>query len=41
MQVREGMSTEVLVIGPDHTLREASRAMARAWAPSKPPRPWF
>ncbi len=28
MQVREGMSTEVLTIGPDHTLREASRAMA-------------
>jgi CBS domain-containing protein len=28
MHVRDGMSTEVLVIGPDHTLREASRAMA-------------
>jgi CBS domain-containing protein len=28
MQVREGMSTDVLMIGPDHTLREASRAMA-------------
>lgn len=28
MQVREGMSTEVLIIGPDHTLRAASRAMA-------------
>ena len=28
MQVREGMSIEVLTIGPDHTLREASRAMA-------------
>ena len=28
MQVRDGMSTEVLTIGPGHTLREASRAMA-------------
>jgi CBS domain-containing protein len=28
MQVRDGMSTEVLTIGPEHTLREASRAMA-------------
>lgn len=28
MQVREGMSTEVLIVGPDHTLRAASRAMA-------------
>ena len=28
MQVREGMSTDVLMIGPDHTLREACRAMA-------------
>ncbi len=28
MQVRDGMSTEVLTIGPDHTLRAASRAMA-------------
>ena len=28
MQVREGMSPEVLTIGPDHSLREASRAMA-------------
>ena len=28
MQVREGMSSEVLTIGPDHTLRQASRAMA-------------
>jgi CBS domain-containing protein len=28
MHVRDGMSTEVLMIGPDHTLREASRAMA-------------
>jgi CBS domain-containing protein len=28
MQVRDGMSTAVLTIGPDHTLREASRAMA-------------
>jgi CBS domain-containing protein len=28
MQVRDGMSTEVLTVGPDHTLRAASRAMA-------------
>ena len=28
MQVREGMSTEVLTIGPDHTMRAACRAMA-------------
>lgn len=28
MQVRDGMSTEVLTVGPDHTLRDASRAMA-------------
>ena len=28
MQVREGMSTEVLTVGPDHTLRAASRVMA-------------
>jgi CBS domain-containing protein len=28
MQVRDGMSAAVLTIGPDHTLREASRAMA-------------
>ena len=28
MQVRDGMSTTVLTIGPDHTLREASQAMA-------------
>lgn len=28
MQVRNGMSTEVLTVGPDHTLRAASRAMA-------------
>jgi len=28
MQVSEGMSTVVLTIGPDHTLREAARAMA-------------
>lgn len=28
MQVRDGMSTEVLTVGPDHTLREAGRAMA-------------
>ena len=28
MQVRDGMSPEVLTIGPDHTLRETSRAMA-------------
>jgi CBS domain-containing protein len=29
MQVREGMSAEVLTIGPGHTLREASAAMCR------------
>ena len=28
MQVREGMSTVVLTVGPGHTLREASAAMA-------------
>ena len=28
MQVRDGMSPEVLTVGPDHTLRAASRAMA-------------
>jgi CBS domain-containing protein len=28
MQVREGMSSVVLTVGPDHTLREASRQMA-------------
>jgi len=28
MQVRDGMSTEVLTVGPDHSLRAASRAMA-------------
>jgi CBS domain-containing protein len=28
MQVSEGMSTVVLTIGPQHTLREAARAMA-------------
>lgn len=28
MQVRDGMSTEILTVGPDHTLRAASRAMA-------------
>ena len=29
MQVREGMSPAVLTVGPDHTLREAARLMAR------------
>jgi CBS domain-containing protein len=29
MQVSEGMSTIVLTIGPDHTLRDAARAMAQ------------
>jgi CBS domain-containing protein len=29
VNVRDGMSTEVLVIGPHHTLREASKMMAR------------
>jgi CBS domain-containing protein len=28
MQVRDGMSTTVLSIGPDHTLREAARLMS-------------
>jgi CBS domain-containing protein len=28
MRVREGMSTTVLSIGPDHTLREAARLMS-------------
>ncbi|MGH8892913.1 MAG: CBS domain-containing protein [Actinomycetes bacterium] len=28
MQVRDGMSTEVLTVGPDHSLRAASRAMS-------------
>jgi CBS domain-containing protein len=29
MQVRDGMSTVVLTVGPDHTLRQASEQMAR------------
>jgi CBS domain-containing protein len=29
MEVREGMSSVVLTIGPEHTLRDAARAMAR------------
>jgi len=29
MQVRDGMSDVVLTIGPEHTLREAARQMAR------------
>ncbi len=29
MHVRDGMNHEVLTIGPNHTLREASRLMAR------------
>ena len=28
MEVRDGMSSVVLTVGPDHTLREAARAMA-------------
>ena len=28
MQVRDGMSTVVLTVGPDHTLREAARLMS-------------
>jgi CBS domain-containing protein len=28
MQVREGMSSVVLTVGPDHTLRQAARQMA-------------
>ena len=36
MQVRDGMSTVVLTVGPGHTLREAAALMAdRASAP-----PW-
>ena len=29
MQVRDGMSTMVLTVGPNHTLRQAAQAMAR------------
>ena len=29
MRVRDGMSTTVLSVGPDHTLREAARLMSR------------
>jgi len=29
MQVREGMSSVVLTVGPDHTVREAARQMAK------------
>src|SRR3712207_9025847 len=29
MQVRDGMSTMVLTVGPDHTLRQAAAAMAQ------------
>jgi CBS domain-containing protein len=29
MQVREGMSSVVLTVGPGHTLREAAKSMAR------------
>ena len=29
MQVREGMSSVVLTVGPSHTLRDAARSMAR------------
>jgi len=29
MQVRDGMSSVVLTVGPDHTLRDAARQMAR------------
>jgi len=29
MQVRDGMSTMVLTVGPQHTLREAARLMAK------------
>jgi CBS domain-containing protein len=29
MRVRDGMTTEVLSVGPGHTLREAARLMAR------------
>jgi CBS domain-containing protein len=28
MQVRDGMSAEVLTVGPEHTLRDAARAMS-------------
>ena len=29
MQVREGMSSVVLTIGPDHTIRDAAQQMAK------------
>ncbi|MEA2374841.1 MAG: hypothetical protein QOD53_1304, partial [Thermoleophilaceae bacterium] len=29
MEVRNGMSSVVLTVGPDHTLRDAARHMAR------------
>jgi CBS domain-containing protein len=29
MRVRDGMTTSVLMVGPDHTLREAAALMAR------------
>jgi CBS domain-containing protein len=29
MQVSEGMSTVVLTVGPDHTIRDAARSMAQ------------
>ena len=29
MRVRDGMSTMVLTVGPNHTLRQAARAMAK------------
>ena len=29
MHVRDGMNTEVLTVGPNHTLRDASRLMAK------------
>lgn len=29
MQVREGMSSVVLTVGPDHTIREAAKQMAK------------
>ena len=28
MQVREAMDTQILIVGPDHTLRQAAKAMA-------------
>ena len=36
MQVREGMSTVVLTVGPGHTLRQAAAQMAERAASARP-----